>query len=81
MVNVVDAFAHLDGLSTVQLFERRAALIGSAPTGNFHELSDEALQELVAIAKYLRKKAVPATKTPRAASVKRGPVVTNLDAL
>ena len=56
MVNVMDIFEHLNSMSPVQLFERRSALIGAAPNGDFKLLSDEALQELVAIARVLRKK-------------------------
>jgi hypothetical protein len=56
MTNVMDAFQHLEALSQTQLFERRSALIGSAPNGDYKFLSDEVLQELVAIHRTLRRK-------------------------
>ena len=59
MTNLMDEFEHLNMLTPLQLYERRGALIGSAPNGNFKELSDEALQELVAIHRVLRRKTVP----------------------
>lgn len=62
MTNVMDAFQHLDSMSQTQLFERRTALIGSAPDGDYKQLSDEVLQELVAIHRVLRRKSSPATK-------------------
>jgi hypothetical protein len=56
MSNVMDAFAHLDAMSQTQLFERRVQLIGGSATGDYKDLSDEALGELVAIARVLRRK-------------------------
>jgi len=63
MSNLMDSFKHLDEMSPAQLFERRANLIGAAPNGDYKKLSDEALQELVAIARVLRRKSSPATST------------------
>lgn len=65
----MDAYKHLDGLSQLQLFERRSALVGSAPNGDYRQLNDETLQELVAIHRLLRKHSGsgrPATRTVRA---------------
>lgn len=55
MTDVMDAFDHLNQMSQIQLFERRSALVGSAPNGDYRQLSDEVLQELVAIHRILRK--------------------------
>ena len=59
MINVMDAFNHLNRMSQLQLFERRSALVGSAPGGDYRQLSDEVLQELVAIHRILRKHSSP----------------------
>jgi hypothetical protein len=58
----MDSYEHLNSWDPVKLFERRSALIGAAPNGDFKQLSDEALQELVAIARVLRKKTSPAAR-------------------
>jgi hypothetical protein len=73
----MDQFEHLNSLTPIQLFERRSNLIGAAPNGDFKQLSDEALQELVAIARVLRKKTTPQT---RISGWKKAPPPT-LDAL
>jgi hypothetical protein len=74
----MDDFLHLNDCTPVQLFERRSTLIGQAPDGNFKLLSDDALRELVAIARILRKKVSPtATRT----STPRKPLVPTLDSL
>jgi hypothetical protein len=77
MTNLMDDFKHLNDMSSVQLFERRSTLIGAAPNGDFKSLTDEALQELVAIARVLRKKVTPQS---RISGGKRAPAPT-LDAL
>jgi len=63
MSNVMDSFVHLDSMSPTDLLSRRSTLIGSAPNGDYKKLTDEALQELVAIARVLRRKSSPATST------------------
>ena len=63
MSNVMDGFVHLDSMSPTDLLSRRSNLIGSAPNGDYKKLSDDALQELVAIARFLRRKSSPATST------------------
>lgn len=55
MTDLRDGYKHLDSMSQVQLLERRTALIGSAPNGDYHQLSDEVLQELVAIHRVMRR--------------------------
>lgn len=77
MPNVMDAFEHLNGLTETQLFARRAALISASPNGDFKDLSDEVLQELVAIHRILRRKT---SSTPRV-SVGRKAIVPSLDIL
>jgi len=63
MTNVMDGFRHLDSMTPVDLLSRRSTLIGAAPNGDYRQLSDESLQELVAIARVLRRKSSPATAT------------------
>jgi len=79
MTNVMDDFRHLEGLSQTQLFERRSALIGSAPSGDYKQLSDEVLQELVAIHRVLRRKTSSGTKP--AVSRKGANLVPSLDSI
>jgi len=76
MSNVMDDFAHLDSMSQVQLFERRVQLIGLSPTGNYKDLTDEALGELCAIARVLRRKT---TTTKPSVSRKGTNLVPSLD--
>lgn len=66
MTDVMDAFKHLDSLTQIQLFERRSALVGSAPGGDYRQLPDEVLQELVAIHRILRRtSSKPASRSIR----------------
>jgi hypothetical protein len=65
VTDVMDAYKHLESLTQVQLFERRNALIGSAPSGDYRQLSDESLQELIVIVRILRRHSGSSTKTPR----------------
>lgn len=51
----MDSFKHLNDMTQLQLFERRSVLVGSAPNGDYRALTDEALQELVAIHRILRR--------------------------
>ena len=75
----MDAFQHLDGMSQTQLFERRSNLIGTAPNGDYKQLSDEVLQELVALHRVLRRKSSSATKP--AVSRKGANLVPTLDSI
>lgn len=77
MTNVMNEFPHLDNMSATQLFERRSQLIGSAPNGDYKQLPDEVLMELVAIHRVLRRKSSPATKP--SVSRKGGNMVPTLD--
>ena len=65
MPDVMDAFKHLDAMSQLQLFERRSTLVGSAPNGDYRQLSDEVLQELVAIHRILRRSSSKPTRSMR----------------
>jgi hypothetical protein len=58
----MDAFGHLNTLTDVQLYTRRNELVGSAPNGDYRQLTDLALQELVAISRILRRKTSPASR-------------------
>jgi cytochrome c553 len=78
MTNVMDAFEHLNSLSQSQLFERRTALVGQAPNGDYRALSDEALQELVAISRVLRRKT---SSTPKPPASRKGNAIPSLDAI
>ena len=76
MTNVMDAFGHLDTMTQPQLFERRSNLVSAAPSGDYRQLTDEALQELVAISRVLRRKAAsPATRA------RKGTFVPSLDSI
>lgn len=77
MSNVMDAFQHLDSMSQTQLFERRTALIGSAPNGDYKQLDDNALMELVAIHRVLRRKSSSPAKV--SAPRKGGAMIPSLD--
>lgn len=79
MVNVMDEFQHLDAMTQAQLLERRTALIGSAPNGDYKALSDEVLQELVALHRVLRRRTSPATKP--SVSRKGRDIVPTLDSI
>jgi hypothetical protein len=79
MSNVMDDFQHLDKMNHTQLFERRTTLIGTAPNGDYKQLSDEVLQELVAIHRVLRRKTSPAGKP--AAQRKGANIVPTLDSI
>lgn len=62
MSDVMQEFTHLQGLDHVQLLARRQQLISARPDPKL--LTDEALQELVAISRILRKRAIaPAAKS------------------
>lgn len=78
MSDVMTLFPHLAGYDQTQLFQRRVAILAEAPAGDMKQLSDEALQELMAIARHLRKKAAPPSATK--SSNKRA-VAPSLDAL
>lgn len=75
MPDIMKDYTHLDTWDETALFNRQIALKATAPT--FGELSDEALQELLAINRTLRKRTTsPAAKT----SSKRAPAP-SLDSL
>lgn len=73
MPNLMTDYEHLKTKDTTALLMRREEVKASAPDPK--DLSDEALQELLAIARILRTRTV----APKAASVKK--VAANLDAL
>ena len=76
--NVMDDFRHIEDWSHAQLLDRRTALIGTSPSGDYRQLADEALQELVAIHRVLRRK----TSTGRpTVSRKGGQMIPTLDSL
>lgn len=76
MPNIMTDYEHLNSWDEPKLLQRQQTLKGGAPDGNWNQLSDEALQELLAIGRILRKR----TTAPKAAaSSKRTPV--SLDSL
>lgn len=72
MPNIMTDYEHLNAWDEPKLLGRQQDLKGSAPNGNFSQLSDEALQELLAIGRILRKR----TTAPKAATASKraGPV-------
>ena len=78
MTNVMDSFQHLEGMSQTQLFERRSSLISVAPSGDYKQLTDEVLQELVAIHRVLRRKS---STTKPSVSRKGANMVPTLDSI
>ena len=67
MTEVRDLFPQIEKLDTPALHTRMEELRSSAPGGNFRELSDEALSELLCITRALRKRAAsPGSSGPRA---------------
>lgn len=78
MPDIMIDYAHLNSWDENKLFNRQSELKGSVAPGDFGRLSDEALQELLAIARVLRKR----TTSPSAkiSSGKRAPAP-SLDAL
>jgi len=78
MSNVMDDFAHLDFFTPTQLFERRTELIGMSPSGEYKDLSDLTLQELVAIARVLKRRT---STTKPSVSRKGANAVPSLDAI
>lgn len=75
MPDIMKDYTHLDTWSDTQLFDRQSALKASAPT--FKQLSDEALQELLAINRSLRKRTV----APTAKSASKRAPAPSLDSL
>lgn len=75
MPDIMQDFKHLETFSDAALFERQTVLKNSSG-GNMEALSDDALQELLAIARVLRRR----TTAPKAKSSSRAAAPT-LDAL
>lgn len=77
MPDIRDVYAETELLDLPALHTRREELIASAPEGDLQKLSDEALSEMLAISRALRKKVAAnaggtrkSASTPRA---KKGP--------
>lgn len=66
MPELNDYFSHLNNLSEHELTDRREVLQATA-NGDYTNLEDEALSELFAITRTLRKKAVTSTGRKRKA--------------
>lgn len=75
MSDVMQEFTHLQGLDHTALLSRRQTILSASP--DMKQLSDEALQELVAIARILRKRATAPTAKPSS----RRAAAPSLDAL
>lgn len=78
MPDIMKDYEHLNTYDDNRLFTRQSELKGSAPAGNFSLLSDEALQELLAIARVLRRRTT--APTAKSTSSKRA-AAPSLDAL
>lgn len=76
MPNIMIDYEHLNSWDEPKLLGRQQDLKSAAANGNFSSLSDETLQELLAISRVLRKR----TTAPKAASSKRAPAP-SLDSL
>lgn len=77
MPDIMKDYEHLNTWDENKLFLRQLELKGSAPNGNFSALSDETLQELLAIGRVLRKR----TTAPTAKSSGKRAPAPSLDAL
>ena len=77
MPDIMQDFTSLNDLTQEQLFLRRATITGTYPDGNYAKMSEEHLQELLAIARVLRKR----TSAPTRGSTGRAKVTPSLDAL
>lgn len=77
MPDIMQDFAQLNDLTQEQLFLRRQQIVGNYPDGNYAKMTDENLQELLAIARVLRKR----TSAPTRGSSGRAKVTPSLDAL
>jgi len=77
MTEVRDLFPEIEKRDTPWLHTRMEELRSTAPGGNFRELSDDALHELLVITRALRKRAASPGSSARAKRV----AVSSLDAL
>lgn len=78
MPDIGQDYPHLNDFTQDQLYQRRTELIGAAPSGDFKQLTDAVLMELVVIARVLRKR----TSAPRSSSSgSRSKITPTLDAL
>jgi hypothetical protein len=76
MPDIRDVYAETEALDLPALHTRREELIASAPEGDLQKLSDEALSEMLAINRALRKKVAANTGGSRRAAApraKKGP--------
>lgn len=55
MPEIRDYYVHVKDMDISSLHSRRAELIATAPSGQYRDLDDEALAELLAIARQMRK--------------------------
>lgn len=75
MPDIRDVYAEVEALDVPELHSRREAILASAPDRDYNRLSDEALSEMLAINRALRRKiaanagarrsATPRTKAPK----------------
>lgn len=77
MPDIRDVYAETELLDLPALHTRREELIASAPDGDLQRLSDEALSEMLAISRALRKKVAAnaggTRKSPASPRAKKGP--------
>jgi hypothetical protein len=71
MPEIRDYYSHVKDMDITQLHQRRNELVSTAPSGQYRDLEDEALAELLAITREMRKRAAVGTKrTAKAPRVK-----------
>lgn len=78
MPDIMKDYEHLNSWDENKLLIRQMELKATAPNGNYGQLSDETLQELLAIGRVLRKRTT--APTAKSAAGKRAPAP-SLDAL
>lgn len=62
MPEIRDYYSHVKDMDIVDLHTRRNEIVSSVPSGQYRDLSDEALAELLAISREMRKRAAVGTK-------------------
>lgn len=78
MPEISEHFSHLEDLEVHELQARREELKNSAPEGNFENLDEESLAELLQITRLLRKKAAVGKRKAKASAVKNADTIDDI---
>lgn len=62
MPEIRDYYLHVKDMDLASLHTRRNEIVSSVPAGQYRDLGDEALAELLAISREMRKRAAVGTK-------------------